>query len=68
MAFVYRTRKETEMIIVRKGESIDTAINRFQKMYRDKLLDYRKHEFYRSKSEKRRAKRVLSLRRQSRKG
>ena len=56
------------MIIVRKGESIDTAINRFQKMYRDKLLDYRKHEFYRSKSEKRRAKRVLSLRRQSRKG
>lgn len=56
------------MIIVRKGESIDTAINRFQKMYRDKLLDYRKREFYRSKSEKRRAKHVLSLRRQSKKG
>ena len=54
------------MISVKKGESIDTALNRFQKMYRDKLLDCRKREFYRSKSKKRRDKHELFLRRQGR--
>ena len=56
------------MIKVREGESLDSALKRFKKQVQkyEILKDYRKHEYYESKSLKRRRKHENYLKRKAR--
>lgn len=50
------------MVVVDKMP-IDVAVRKFRKEYADKLEDYRSREYYMSKGQKRRLKRIKAARR-----